>query len=64
MEIPLKRWHAGNCVAVQLLCQDNLMEEWRDSHEEPNIDVTYVAFNGKQIMLPEGAQNACSSSVT
>ena len=35
------------------------MEEWMDTHDEPNIDATFIAFKGRQLFLPPGVQLAC-----
>ena len=56
MTFPLKHPRACNAVVLKLLDQENLMAEWYDGHEEPNIDITSVAFRGRQFLLPHGLQ--------
>ena len=59
LDIPLSRKRAGNVAVVKLVDQEDLMEEWMDTHEEPNIDATFIAFKGRQLFLPPGVQLAC-----
>ncbi len=55
LEIALRGRWAGNLALVKLLSQENLMHEWHDLHEAPNIDVNHVAFLGRALRLPPGA---------
>ena len=59
LNIQLSRKRAGNVAVVKLIDQEDLMEEWMDNHDEPNIDATFIAFKGRQLFLPPGVQLAC-----
>ena len=54
LEVPLTGRWAGNLALVKLINQENLMHEWHDLHEEPNIDANHVAFLGRVLPLPPG----------
>ena len=56
MVIQLRDRHAFNTAVVKLIEPEDRMAEWDDNHEGPNIDASIVAFQGKQIVLPEGLQ--------
>ena len=59
LKIRLQHIRAGNAVLVKLVDQENLMAEFEDAHEAPNIDVSHVIFNGNHIMLPDGVALSC-----
>lgn len=59
LDVRLSKPQAGNLVLVKLIDQEDLMEEWNDMHDAPNIDATFVAFKGRSIVLPEGVQLCC-----
>lgn len=40
---------------MKLINQENLMPEFNDRHQEPNIDVNHVLFAGRAVRLPPGA---------
>lgn len=50
--IPLRQRRAGNFVAVKLIAPENLMSEYHDDHDAPNIDVQYIAFRGVVAAVP------------
>ena len=50
----LGQW-AGNLALVKLIDQENLMPEFNDRHQEPNIDINHVLFQGRALRLPPGA---------
>ncbi len=39
---------------VKLIDQEDLMHEWEDDHDEPNIDINHVIFSGSVLQLPDG----------
>ena len=43
-------------IHTTLALQENLMREYHDNHDAPNIDVQYVAIRGWAVKLPEGVQ--------
>ncbi len=45
---------AGNLVLVKLIDQEDLMHEWDDQHDDPNIDINHVIFSGRTLNLPPG----------
>jgi len=45
---------ACNLMCVLLIDSENLMEEYKDEHESPNIDVNYVICKGVEAEIPEG----------
>ena len=47
---------SGNVVLVKLIHPENLMEEFRDLHSDPNIDINAILLNGKKITLPVGTR--------
>lgn len=55
IKIALHGQRACNLALVKLLSQENLMHEWHDLHEAPNIDVNHVTFLGRMLRLPPGA---------
>ncbi len=55
MEIELPARVAGNVVLVKLIDQEDLMHEWDDQHDDPNIDINHVIFSGRTLHLPPGA---------
>ncbi len=54
LEIRLPGRVAGNVVLVKLLDQEDLMHEWDDQHDDPNIDINHVIFSGCTLNLPPG----------
>lgn len=38
---------------IRLIAPHNLMLEREDHHEEPNIDLTYLAFSGRTFTVPD-----------
>lgn len=58
MEIVLPSRVAGNLVLVKLINQEDLMHEWDDQHDEPNIDINNVIFSGRALHLPPGVSLA------
>ena len=54
LEVALTGRWAGNLALVKLINQENLMHEWHDLHEDPNIDANHVAFMGRVLPLPPG----------
>ena len=56
LEMRLSSRVSGNAVLVKLIHPENLMEEFRDLHSEPNIDINTILLNGKKITLPLGAR--------
>jgi len=59
LDVWLKQRVAANVVCVKLINQEDLMSQWGDDHEAPNIDINCVAFNGQRVILPAGMQLAC-----
>lgn len=55
----LKHRVSANVVCVKLINQEDLMSEWGDDHEAPNIDINCIAFNGRRVTLPPGMRLAC-----
>lgn len=51
MDVHLARRHSGNVACVKLIKPENLMEEWSDDHEEPNIDMNSVLMWGNTVPL-------------
>lgn len=37
------------------------MQYWDDQHPNPNIDISYVSFTGRELLVPAGAE-WCSTS--
>lgn len=56
LEIQLKQKHPGNLVCAKLIAAENFMDDFGDSHDEPNIDVSYLRIKGKLVQLPSGVQ--------
>ena len=54
MHIELQGRWAGNLALVKLIDQEDLMHEWEDQHDEPNIDINHVILSGSVLQLPEG----------
>ena len=54
LEIRLPGRVAGNVVLVKLIDQEDLMHEWDDQHDDPNIDINHVIFSGCTLKLPPG----------
>lgn len=54
MEIQLEGRVAGNLALVKLINQEDLMHEWDDQHDAPNIDINHVIFSGRFLTLPNG----------
>ncbi|BDA41116.1 hypothetical protein COCOBI_01-7710 [Coccomyxa sp. Obi] len=54
LEITLPGRVAGNLVLVKLIDQEDLMHEWDDQHDDPNIDINHVIFSGLTLNLPPG----------
>ncbi|CAK0756367.1 hypothetical protein CVIRNUC_002449 [Coccomyxa viridis] len=54
MHIELQGRWAGNLALVKLIDQEDLMHEWEDQHDEPNIDINHVTLSGSVLQLPEG----------
>jgi len=54
MQIELQGKWAGNLAMVKLIDQEDLMHEWEDDHDEPNIDINHVIFSGTVLQLPDG----------
>lgn len=54
MQIELHGRWAGNLALVKLIDQEDLMHEWADHHDEPNIDINHVVFSGSVLELPSG----------
>lgn len=54
LEITLPSRVAGNLVLVKLIDQEDLMHEWDDQHDDPNIDINHVIFSGCTLHLPPG----------
>ena len=54
MEIELTGKWAGNLAMVKLIDQEDLMHEWEDDHDEPNIDINHVMFSGSVLQLTDG----------
>ena len=50
----LSQRRAGNVLFIKLISQENLMDEWRDSHDHTNIDASHVCAFGKHVVLPHG----------
>lgn len=46
----------ANLVSVLLIDEENLMELYNDMHPEPNIDISYVRFEGLTTQLPVGTK--------
>lgn len=57
--IELTRHRACNAVLVKLIDQENLMSEFADVHDEPNIDASYIKFVGHHIELPDTTALSC-----
>ena len=55
LEINLPRRVAGNVVLVKLIDQEDLMHEWDDQPDDPNIDINHIIFSGRTLQLPTGA---------
>ncbi|KAK9813383.1 hypothetical protein WJX73_004316 [Symbiochloris irregularis] len=49
----LSRKRAGNLALVKLIAPEDHMEEHRDRHPAPNVDISYVSFSGRLFRLPE-----------
>jgi len=58
LDVWLKQRVAANVVCVKLINQEDLMSQWGDDHEAPNIDINCIAFNGQRVLLPPGMQLA------
>lgn len=56
MLVTLKKKHSGNVALVKLIDQEDLMSEWHDSHDSSNIDISFVAFKGRVLHLPQGVR--------
>jgi len=54
LDVELKCRVSANVVCVKLINQEDLMSEWGDEHEEPNIDINCIAFTGRRVRLPHG----------
>lgn len=54
MDIPLRQARGGNLLLAKLIDQENLMEEFADDHDGPNIDVNTIAPYGRRVRLPAG----------
>ena len=54
MHIELQGRWAGNLALVKLIDQEDLMHEWEDQHDEPNIDINHVTLSGSVLQLPGG----------
>jgi hypothetical protein len=54
MSIDLGSPVAANAVLVKGIDQENLMAQWGDDHNWPNIDIAHVLFSGKLLELPPG----------
>ncbi|CAL8466601.1 g6137 [Coccomyxa elongata] len=54
LDITLPGRVAGNLVLVKLIDQEDLMHEWDDQHDDPNIDINHVIFSGRTLNLPPG----------
>ena len=53
LDIRLHHRHAGNMLCAKLVNQQNLMEERQDNHANPNIDVNFIACQGRLVTLPD-----------
>ncbi|GBF87303.1 hypothetical protein Rsub_00014 [Raphidocelis subcapitata] len=54
LRMRLARPRAGNVLMLKLVDQENLMREFQDHHDAPNIDVAYTAARGVAVKLPPG----------
>ncbi len=54
MDIPLRYIRAGNLMLAKLIDQENLMADFGDDHDGPNIDVNQIAPYGRRVRLPPG----------
>jgi hypothetical protein len=54
LEIELDGRVAGNLAVIKLINQEDLMHEWDDQHDDPNIDINHVVFSGRVLSLPQG----------
>lgn len=52
LHIPLSYCWSGNRLVVKLINQEDLMEDFGDNNESPNIDCEYVACRGFALSLP------------
>lgn len=59
LDVCLKHRVSANVVCVKLINQEDLMSEWGDDHEAPNIDINCIVFNGRRVSLPLGMRLAC-----
>ena len=50
---------ACNAVLVKLVDQENLMAQFGDEREQPNIYVRHVIFHGNHIVLPDNVALSC-----
>ena len=51
MRIDLRRKYAGNVVCCKLISHENLMHEWDDTHDCPNIDINAVWLYGRKLTM-------------
>lgn len=53
LHVRLSKPCSGNVMLVKLIDQENLMREFHDLHNFPNIDMAYVQLIGKLVHLPD-----------
>ena len=51
MAITLDRHHAANVLCVKLISAENLMDEFDDVHESPNIDINGCTVSGVRLSM-------------
>jgi hypothetical protein len=56
LRMRLARPRAGNTAVLKLINQENLMDQFHDNHDAPNIDIQYVALRGWAVTLPPGVR--------
>ena len=55
LDIKFKKSRPAKFVAVRLIDSEDRMAELGDNHDDPNIDVAYVAFKGRALRRSENA---------